>query len=115
MQFLKAFVPAILTAAVIIKLVSKIEVDSEKQSLLDMKSDIPKKADQFNRKLVNLTKRQKYIYKLIKSQREVEMDDLEKKITNVHVRTIRRDLSKLEESDLIEKIGKTKGAFYKIS
>lgn len=60
----------------------------------------------------NLTKRQAKILSLFEKKERIDTDMLAKKIKNVTVRTLRRDLDKLADQHLIEKIGKTKGVHY---
>lgn len=60
----------------------------------------------------NLSKRQRKILKLFEKNDRVDTSLLSKKIPNVTVRTLRRDLDKLEDLHLVEKIGKTKGVHY---
>jgi DNA-binding transcriptional ArsR family regulator len=61
---------------------------------------------------LNLTVRQKDIYKLIETSKKVEMRDLLVHIKGVTERTLRRDLLALQEQGLIEKGGNTKSAHY---
>ncbi|MBD3362348.1 DeoR family transcriptional regulator [Candidatus Dojkabacteria bacterium] len=60
----------------------------------------------------NLNKRQKKILKLFEKHDKIDTSLLSKKIPKVTVRTLRRDLDKLAELHLVEKIGKTKGVHY---
>lgn len=62
----------------------------------------------------NLSERQNLIMAMFSKESELKMDDIATKIEGVHVRTLRRELSKLCELNLIEKIGTTRGSIYKI-
>lgn len=60
-----------------------------------------------------LNSRQQEILEIIKTLGEVDMSKLSSLFEKVTDRTLRRDLAKLVESKIIEKIGDTKGALYK--
>ncbi len=61
----------------------------------------------------NLASRQKELVYFLKYGRSYTMSKIENKFPEVHVRTLRRDLDKLQKSGLIEKTGSTKAASYK--
>jgi len=62
-----------------------------------------------------LNSRQSKILKLLIDNKKLEMSDIKNNFPKINVRTLRRDLSTLESQALIVKVGKTKGAFYKLS
>jgi len=59
-----------------------------------------------------LNKRQKVILKLFEKEDKITNEMIRSVISNVSERTIRRDLTFLEERGYIEKVGKTKGSYY---
>lgn len=59
-----------------------------------------------------LNERQKNILSVLSESKKHPMKYLESKIGNFNVRTLRRDLDKLQKMGLIKKIGSTKSAFY---
>jgi predicted HTH transcriptional regulator len=63
---------------------------------------------------LNLNKRQEQIYNMIRDRGEVNMQALTKKFSQVSSRTLRRDMTQLEELGLISQSGKTKNSIYKI-
>lgn len=65
-----------------------------------------------SQKLPRLNARQKEIYELFLSRGELDMADIDLEINGVTRRTLRRDLNKLIEENLIEKEGKTKSSRY---
>ena len=62
----------------------------------------------------SLNSRQNKIIELLADSNKLEMSEIKKNFPSINVRTVRRDLSKLESSGRIVKSGKTKGAFYKL-
>lgn len=61
-----------------------------------------------------LSSRQKKILSLFeKTSEPVDMDGISAGVKGVHVRTLRRDLTKLSNLRLIKKVGSTKGTSYK--
>lgn len=58
--------------------------------------------------------RQSKIMDIITLKGEITIDDVVKEIPNVTRRTLRRDLTSLESSGYIIKVGRTKGTSYKI-
>ncbi len=62
--------------------------------------------------IVGLNDRQKKILNLFGKDKQLMNSDIEKEIKGVTRRTIRRDLSELEELGLIKQHGKTKGSYY---
>ncbi len=63
--------------------------------------------------LEQLSERQKEIYDYIMKNGDVDMGNLKRIFNSVTPRTLRRDLAKLTEYNLIEKNGNTKDVFYK--
>jgi predicted HTH transcriptional regulator len=61
---------------------------------------------------LDLTPRQKEVYRLIETSKKVEMRDILSRVKGVTERTLRRDLLKLQEQGLITKKGSTKSAQY---
>lgn len=61
---------------------------------------------------LNLTPRQKEVFRLIETSKKVEMRDILIRVKGVTERTLRRDLLKLQEEGLIIKKGNTKSAQY---
>lgn len=64
--------------------------------------------------LKSLNSRQREIFEIIKTLGSVDMSKLSSLFEEVTDRTLRRDLTKLVENKLIEKIGDTKGTVYKL-
>ncbi len=62
----------------------------------------------------DLTPRQEIIFELIKKKRKVGVKDIMKLVEGVSNRTIRRDLQRLCELELIKKNGRTKDVHYLI-
>lgn len=61
-----------------------------------------------------LPPRQEEMYNIIKDHLFVSFDNLRRRFLEVPERTLRYDLKKLQDNNLIVKIGKTRGSFYKI-
>ncbi len=61
-----------------------------------------------------LNKRQKKELSLFEKEQRITNEMIRSVIPNVTERTIRRDLSLLEEKGYIRKIGKTKGSYYEL-
>jgi len=61
-----------------------------------------------------LPPRQEEIYNIIKDHVFVSFDDLRRRFLKIPERTLRYDLMKLQQKNLIVKTGKTRGSFYKI-
>lgn len=59
-----------------------------------------------------LNERQKKILSALSESKKHPMKYLEGRIGNYNVRTLRRDLDKLQKMGLIKKFGSTKSAFY---
>jgi predicted HTH transcriptional regulator len=83
----------------------------EKPLLLSkgISTKITKKSEVVKEKL---SKRQQEILGLFEKKTKIFMEDITLKIKGVHVRTIRRELSKLTKLGYIKKVGSTKGSFY---
>lgn len=63
---------------------------------------------------VLLSLRQEEIYLLTQEQGIVSLDMLQRRFANIPERTLRYDLQKLQEKQLIEKKGATKGTYYQL-
>jgi predicted HTH transcriptional regulator len=61
---------------------------------------------------LELNDRQKKIFSLLKEKGELRVDDIMSQIGGVSERTLRRDMSKLEDLGYSKKLGSTKGAKY---
>lgn len=61
-----------------------------------------------------LPPRQEEIYLIIKEHTVVSFDNIRRRFLKVPERTLRYDLKKLSEKELIIKIGETRGSYYKI-
>ncbi|EKE14466.1 MAG: Fic family protein [uncultured bacterium] len=68
-----------------------------------------------NGKTLLLPPRQEEIYFIIKEHAVVSFDNIRRRFLKVPERTLRYDLKKLAEKELIIKIGETRGSYYKIS
>lgn len=74
----------------------------------EIEKEISKKTDLF------LPPRQEEILLIIKDHRMVSLDFIKRRFLKVPGRTLRYDLKKLCDKDLVIKIGQTKGVYYKI-
>ena len=61
---------------------------------------------------VILPPRQEEIYSIIKEHKIVSFDIIRRRFLKVPERTLRYDLKKLQDKNLVKKIGATKGSFY---
>jgi len=61
-----------------------------------------------------LNQRQVKIIKLLKKQKIASLDFIKRRFLKVPSRTLRYDLKKLCNKDLVMKIGQTKGVYYKM-
>lgn len=61
-----------------------------------------------------LPPRQEEILQIIKDQRMVSFDFLSRRFLKVPVRTLHYDIEKLQQKNLVIKVGKTRGSFYTI-
>jgi len=68
-----------------------------------------------NGKATLLPPRQGEIYLIIKEHSVVSFDNIRRRFLKVPERTLRYDLKKLAEKELIVKIGQTRGSYYKLS
>lgn len=59
-----------------------------------------------------INSRQNILLALLKQHKSLQMKEIEKRIQTVNVRTLRRDLDKLQKLGLISKSGSTKAAVY---
>lgn len=62
-----------------------------------------------------LPPRQEEIYLIIKEHTVVSFDNIRRRFLKVPERTLRYDLKKLVDKELVTKIGQTRGSYYKIS
>ncbi len=60
-----------------------------------------------------LLPRRAEIYNIIKEQKMVNFDQIKRRFRKVNERTLRYDLKRLQDEDLIIKLGVTKGVYYK--
>ena len=67
-----------------------------------------------NGKELFLPPRQEEIYLIIKEHAVVSFDNIRRRFLKVPERTLRYDLKKLAEKELIIKIGETRGSYYKV-
>ena len=84
-------------------------------AFLSQIEDLKKRVEIEEKKQYILSPRLEIIYYLIKDHRAVSFDFIKRRFIKVPARTLRYDLKKLADKNLIIKIGKTKGAFYKIT
>jgi len=63
--------------------------------------------------LLELTARQEEMYMMIKEHRSVSLNFITRRFLKVQERTLRNDLSKLIEKNLVVKVGNTKGVEYR--
>lgn len=80
---------------------------NEKKSIKTTKKPNTTKVADFK-----LNERQKKILSALSESKKHPMKYLEGRIGNYNVRTLRRDLDKLQKMGLIKKFGSTKSAFY---
>lgn len=67
-----------------------------------------------NNFLDSMLPRRAEIYSIIKDQRIINFDSLHRRFLSVNKRTLRYDLLKLQQANLIRKRGTTKGVYYEI-
>src|SRR3989338_3819574 len=85
------------------------------KSFLSQIEDLKKRIEIEEKKQYILSPRLEEIYYLIKDHKTVSFDFIKRRFIKVPSRTLRYDLKKLADKNLILKIGKTKGSFYKIT
>ena len=85
------------------------------KSFLSQIEDLKKRIEIEEKKQYILSPRLEEIYYLIKDYKTVSFDFIKRRFIKVPSRTLRYDLKKLADKNLILKIGKTKGSFYKIT
>ncbi len=61
-----------------------------------------------------INSRQNILLTLLKQHKSLQMKEIEKRIQTVNVRTLRRDLDKLQKLGFISKTGSTKAAVYRV-
>ena len=84
------------------------------RSFLSQVEDLKKRiADMENQKII-LPPRLNEIYNIIKDHTMISFDFIRRRFLKVPERTLRYDLKKLADKELILKIGKTRGSYYKI-
>lgn len=81
--------------------------DEKKSSKAKTKVLPPKKQES-----AEINSRQNILLALLKQHKSLQMKEIEKRIQTVNVRTLRRDLDKLQKLGLISKTGSTKAAVY---
>lgn len=84
-------------------------------AFLSQIEDLKKRVEIEERKQYILSPRLEEIYYIIKDHKTVSFDFIKRRFIKVPGRTLRYDLKKLADKNLILKIGKTKGSFYKIT
>lgn len=85
------------------------------QSFLSQLEKIRKtiESEQQNNQKPYLPPRQEEIYNIIQDHKIIPFDSIRRRFLKVPARTLRYDLKKLVDKNLVVKIGKTKGSFYK--
>lgn len=85
------------------------------KAFLDESEDLKKQIESAQNGKENLLPpRQEEIYLIIKEHKIVSFDNIRRRFLKVPERTLRYDLKKLVEKELIIKIGETRGSYYKI-
>lgn len=87
-----------------------------KAYLAQMKKAV-KKLEELSKKsplMLELTARQEEIYSIIREHRSVSLNFITRCFLKVNDRTLRNDLLKLIEKNLVVKVGNTKGVEYRI-
>ena len=84
------------------------------KSFLSQIEDLKKRVLIEEKKQYILSPRLEEIYYLLKDHKTVSLDFIKRRLTKVPDRTLRYDLKKLADKNLIIKIGKTKGSFYRL-
>lgn len=88
------------------------EQEEKKEKEKKSKKVAPEPSEQLSS--FKLTPRQEQIYQLISTDGEVSMPTVSSSISDVSPRTLRRDMTKLENLGLVKRVGKTKDSVYKI-
>jgi len=65
-------------------------------------------------KIKSLLPRRSKIYKLIKTNKMMNFNQVKRRFAKVNARTLRYDLKKLQDQGLIKKLGTTRGVYYQI-
>lgn len=102
------------------KIIEKVEVAKEDKIEKNLEAKVGPKPKTIKSKVNNtkniekkLSERQKDVLKIFSNKSEITLSDIVNKFQNVSSRTLRRDLSKLEELSYIKQFGKTKNSIYK--
>lgn len=82
-------------------------------SFLQQVEELKKRIENEEEKKLILSPRLEEIYNVIKDHKIVSFDFIKRRFIKVPGRTLRYDLKKLADKNLIFKIGKTKGTYYK--
>lgn len=85
------------------------KIEGNTLELTDFEQELAKKVQIF------LPPRQEEIYSIIKDHKVVSFDMIRRRFLKVPERTLRYDLKKLSEKNVIEKTGETKGRYYRIN
>lgn len=97
------FGAALATVGVGYALVKKFEVFGDRTSR------------QLRNAIMGLNDRQKKILNMFEKDKQLMNSDIEKVITGVTRRTLRRDLTEMETLGIIKQHGKTKGSYYSLN
>lgn len=76
--------------------------------------DLKKRIEHEEKKQIILSPRLEEIFYIIRDHKTVSFNFIKRRFRKIPDRTLRYDLKKLTEKNLIFKIGKTKGSFYKV-
>jgi len=85
------------------------------KAFLSQIEDLKSRIEIEEKKLTILSPRLEELYNIIKDHKTVSFDFIKRRFTKIPNRTLRYDLKKLADKNLIIKIGKTKGSYYKIN
>jgi DNA-binding transcriptional ArsR family regulator len=88
------------------------------EAIIPKRKKLPEKVNKEEKieeeiKTIKLSDRQEKIVKLLLVKEKVYPSELQDLLSNVSARTIRRDMSDLEEKGLVEQKGATKSTYYK--
>lgn len=84
------------------------------KAFLEQTENLKKQIELELQKKVILPPRQEEIYNVIKDHQTVSFDFIRRRFLKVPARTLRYDLKKITDQNLIVKIGHTKGSYYRI-
>ena len=83
------------------------------QQITKLKNDIENEINQ--KTSIDLPPRQEEIFNILRDHQVVSFDFIKRRFLKVPDRTIRYDLKRLTDKQLIIKIGETRGSYYKIN